>query len=81
MDLAERAKVAKLAQYCPQCFAPKLIIKKNNCKKHLQNRCYVSSEKKHKFTCLNKTCLTHSWICQDQEDENRCARTGVVPTE
>ena len=71
MDLAERARIAKLAQYCPRCFAPRLIIKRNNCNKHLQNRCYVSSTKKHKFTCLNKTCLKHSWICQDHIDKNK----------
>ena len=70
MDPAERARIAKLAQYCPHCFAPSLVIKRNNCSKHLQNRCYVSSNKKHKFTCLNRACLKHAWICQDHSDEN-----------
>ena len=70
MDPAERARIAKLAQYCPQCFAPSLIIKRNNCSKHLKNGCYVSSKRQHKFTCLNKACLKHAWICQDHNDEN-----------
>ena len=70
MDVAEKARISKLAQYCPRCFAPKLIIKRNNCNKHLKIRCHVSSKKKHKFTCLNKACLTHSWICKDHIKEN-----------
>ena len=70
MDVAERARIAKLTQYCPHCFAPSLIIKRNNCNRHLQNRCYVLSKNKYKFTCLNKACLKHSWICQDHRNEN-----------
>ena len=70
MNLAERTRTSKLAQYCLRCFAPRLVIKRTNCNKHHQIKCYVSSTKKHKFTCLNKTCLKHSWFCQDHVDEN-----------
>ena len=28
-------------------------------------------QEKHKFTCLNDTCLKHSWVCQNHADENQ----------
>ena len=41
-----------------------------NYKKHLLTKCYVSNTKKHKFTCLNEECTTHSWICKNHIEEN-----------
>ena len=26
---------------------------------------------KNKYTCLNKECATHSWICTKHKDENK----------
>ena len=43
MNIAERKKTSKLAKYCLQCFAPRLIIKKNNRRKHNKTNCSVSS--------------------------------------
>ena len=70
MNIAEIKKTSKLVKYCLRCFAPRLIIKKNMRSKHNKTKCYVSSSRKHKFTCLNKACLTHSWVCEDHIDEN-----------
>ena len=70
MNLAEKERTSKLAEYCLRCLSPKVTIKnKNDCNKHHQTRCSVSSKKKHKFTCLNTSCLKH-WICQEHTDEN-----------
>ena len=39
--------------------------------KHLDTGCYVKGTNKHKYTCLNKTCLLHKWICIKHTKENR----------
>ena len=71
MNLDEKKRTSKLAEYCLQCFSPMVTVKnKMDCNKHNQNRCSVSSKKKHKYTCLNTSCLKHSWICQKHADEN-----------
>ena len=45
---------------------PKVVIKNTaDLNKHHQTDCYVTSTNKHKFSCLNKACLKHSWICMD----------------
>ena len=72
MNLAEKKRTSKLAEYCLRCFAPKVIIKSTlDYNRHHQTDCNVSSTNKHKFSCLNKSCLQHSWICSDHSDENR----------
>ena len=38
--------------------------------KHHKTECCVNGANKHRFTCLNKTCLLHSWICREHIDEN-----------
>ena len=32
-------------------------------------KCYVRSN--NRYTCLNSTCLVHSWICMEHPEENR----------
>ena len=72
MNLTEKKRTTKLAEYCLRCFAPKVFIKSQlDGNRHHQTRCYVSGKNKHKFSCLNTTCLKHSWICQDHVDENK----------
>ena len=72
MNLSEKKRTSKLAKYCLRCFAPKVVIKNTiDCNKHHQTECYVSGTNKHKFSCLSKTCLKHSWICQDHVNENK----------
>ena len=39
--------------------------------KHHGTECYIRSTHKHKYTCLNNTCLLHSWICIEHSKENR----------
>ena len=39
--------------------------------KHLDTGCYVKGTNKHKYLCLNKACLLHSWICIKHTKENR----------
>ena len=44
MNLAEKKRTSKLAEYCLRCFAPKVIIKSAlDCNRHHQTECYVSS--------------------------------------
>ena len=58
MNLSEKKRTSKLAEYCLRCFAPKVVIKNTiDCNKHHQTDCYVSGTNKHKFSCLNKACL------------------------
>ena len=72
MDLAEKKRTSKLAEYCLKCFAPNVFIKNTlDCNRHHKTKCYVSGTNKHKFSCLNTSCLKHSWICQNHVDENR----------
>ena len=71
MSITEKIRTAKLAEHCPRCFAPGVFLKsKSNANTHLQKHCNVTQTTKHKFSCLTKTCLKHSWICQDHVQEN-----------
>ena len=72
MNIVEKKRTSKLAEYCLQCFSPTVVVKnKTDSNKHSQKRCSVSRRKKHKHTCLNTSCLEHSWICSKHADENR----------
>ena len=72
MDIDERRKTALEAGYCLRCFAPRTFVKTEmDLTKHHEDRCYVKSTNKHRFTCLNEACLQHSWICYDYTEENR----------
>ena len=71
MDINEKKNTALEAEYCLRCFAPKIYVKTGiDVIKHHEDECYVKGTNKHKFTCLNKSCVKHSWICQDHVDEN-----------
>ena len=60
------------AEYCIQFVSPKVFIKtRMDVVKHLDTGCYVKGTNKHKYTCLNKACLLHSWICIKHTKENR----------
>ena len=75
MNLAEKERTSKLAEYCLRCFAPKVFPRNTpDCNEDCQHECYVSSTNKHKYSCLTKTCLKHSWICEDHIDENKPLR-------
>ena len=72
MDIKEKRKFALEAGYCLRCFSPRIfVMTRTDLIQHRKDECYVKSTNKHKFTCLNKTCLQHSWICRDHTDENR----------
>ena len=72
MNNVERRKTAKTAEYCLQCLSPNVRIKhKTDSNRHNQRRCAVSIKRKHKYTCLNTSCLTHSWTCTTHAEENR----------
>ena len=72
MNSAEKKKTAKAAEYCLQCLSPNVRIKnKADSNKHNQRRCSVTMNKKHKYTCLNTSCLKHSWACIAHAEENR----------
>ena len=72
MDINEKKKTALEAEYCLRCFAPRIFVKTGiDVVKHHEDECYVKSTNKHKFTCLNKACLQHSWICCEHTEENR----------
>ena len=46
MEITKRGKAAMITRYCPQCLNSRSLTTKNT--------------KKHKFTCLNEECATHS---------------------
>ena len=69
MNKLKKIMTARRAEYCTKCFAPEVFIKSNTTT-HLHKHCEVTQTKKHKFSCLSKTCLKHSWICQDHVEEN-----------
>ena len=72
MDLSTKINTSRRAKYCLQCFFPKVfLVNVKDRTKHHETECYVSSTNKHKFSCLNKPCLQHSWTCQNHVDENR----------
>ena len=55
-----------------QCFSPMVVVKnRTDSNRHNQKRCSVSIRKKHKYTCLNVSCLEHSWTCSEHADDNR----------
>ena len=71
MDIDEKKKIAMAAEHCLRCFAPNIFVKtKVDTAKHHKTECYVYGINRHKFTCLNRTCLLHSWICKDHIEEN-----------
>ena len=71
MDIDEKKKIAMAAKHCLRCFAPNIFVKtKVDTAKHHETECYVYGINRHKFTCLNRTCLLHSWICKDHIEEN-----------
>ena len=71
MSITEKTRTAKLAEHCLRCFAPGIFIKGNSdANNHHQKNCDVTHTTKHKFSCLKKTCLKHSWICRDHIEEN-----------
>ena len=70
ITITMKIRTAKWAEYCTQCFAPGVIIKRN-ANTHFREHCKVTQTTKHKFSCLTKTCLKHSWICQDHVEENK----------
>ena len=72
MDMAEREKIARTAGYCPQCMGSKIVIKSNaQARTHMATDCTVRFNRKNKYTCLNKDCLLHSWICKTHKEENQ----------
>ena len=72
MNSVEKKKTAKAAEYCLQCLVPNVRIKnKTDSNKHNQKRCSVTINMKHKYTCLNTSCLKHSWACIAHAEENR----------
>ena len=72
MNINEKKKTALAARYCIRCFAPRVVVKTEmDVAKHHDTECYVRSTNKHKYTCLNNTCLLHSWICMEHSKENR----------
>ena len=72
MDIDKKKKIAMAAEHCLRCFAPNIFVKTRvDTAKHQETECYVNGTDRHKFTCLNRTCLLHSWICKDHIKENR----------
>ena len=70
MDIDGKKKTALAAEYCLRCFQPKVFIKTGmDTAKHHDTECYVKGTNKHKYTCLNKACLLHSWICVEHTRE------------
>ena len=71
MTMIERNKSAQTAEFCQRCLNPNSTYKKGvEITKHLID-CYVSKTNKHKYSCINKECLRHSWVCLDHIDENK----------
>ena len=72
MDQTERTRIARKAGFCHRCFHPNFTSKAGpDLRKHNQTECYISKSNKHKYSCLNKECLKHSWICKDHVEENK----------
>ena len=72
MEMSDKEKIARAVGYCPQCMGSKVVIKSNGqLSKHIATECVVKHNKKHKYTCLNKDCLLHSWICKNHKEENQ----------
>ena len=73
MNIVEKKRTSKLAEYCLQCFFPMVTVKnKTDSDKHSQKRRAVTRRrKKNRHTCLNTSCLEHFWICLKHTDQKR----------
>ena len=71
MNMVERLKTAHNAGFCIRCLSIDFIFTDSSLKQHHNNECYVNSDNKHKFSCLHKDCLRHSWVCKQHKYENR----------
>ena len=72
MEMKDRETIARSAGYCPQCMGSKYNFKNfSQLNKHVTSECPVRYNKKNKYTCLNKDCLRHSWICHQHREENQ----------
>ena len=72
MEMSDKEKIARVVGYCAQCRGSKVVIKSNGqLSKHIATECIVKHNRKHRYTCLNKDCLLHSWICKNHKEENQ----------
>ena len=72
MEMEHRDRIARTVGYCLQCMGFKVVVKTNaQISRHVATECVVKHGKKNKYTCLNKECLLHSWICSKHKEENQ----------
>ena len=72
MEQVDKEKIARAVGYCLQCMGSKIVVKsKSQINKHIATECVVKYNRKHKYTCLNKDCLLHSWVCKTHKEENQ----------
>ena len=73
MNFDDRNDIAIAAQFCTRCMSPKYKSKgRSDLLRHSTHECYMSRPgAKNKFTCLNKECTIHSWICTKHKEENK----------
>ena len=73
LSTVEKFRKAREAEFCIKCFDKD--IKYNN-GAHMNKEsdqivpCYVTKETKHRYSCLDKTCLNHMWICRKHKKLN-----------
>ena len=72
MDQNEGHRITQKAGFCHRCLNPTFTFKAGpELQKHHLTDCYVSKTNKHKYSCLNRDCLKHSWVCLDHTEENK----------
>ena len=72
MLMEEKEKIDRAVGFCPQCMNHKYHFKAfPQLNKHVATECPVKYGRKNKYTCLNKECLMHSWICSKHKEENK----------
>ena len=72
MSIDWRIHISRRAKYCTQCFSPKIFVESvTERKSHYRTECPITQTNKHVLSCLNASCLQHSWTCPKHTDENR----------
>ena len=72
MSIDWRIHISRLAKFCTQCFSPRIFVdSKAEVKAHYRTECPITQTNKHVLSCLNASCLQHSWACPKHTDENR----------
>ena len=72
MSIDWRIHISRQAIFCTQYFSPTIFVNsKVEERTHHRTECPITETTKCVLSCLNASCLQHSWTCPKHTDKNR----------